>query len=106
MLPLNFFPHPPLPLGKCRPWLRKFSGPTLKSNLKQKQRSNLRSMLRRVALRTPALARGLALPPHSVVGLPALSPTMTQGNIAKYVASVGDQLTVGDRLAEIETADD
>ena len=28
---------------------------------------------------------------------------MTQGNIAKYVASVGDELTVGDRLAEIET---
>ncbi|KOO53915.1 dihydrolipoamide acetyltransferase component [Chrysochromulina tobinii] len=47
--------------------------------------------------------RGLALPPHTVVGLPALSPTMTQGNIASYVAKIGDQLTTGDRLAEIET---
>jgi len=47
--------------------------------------------------------RGLALPPHTVVGLPALSPTMTQGNIAAYIAKVGDELTVGDRLAEIET---
>ena len=51
----------------------------------------------------PRLARGLALPPHTVVGLPALSPTMTAGNVAKYVANVGDELSVGDRLAEIET---
>jgi pyruvate dehydrogenase E2 component (dihydrolipoamide acetyltransferase) len=59
--------------------------------------------LRRLALPARRLTRGLALPPHTVVGLPALSPTMTQGNIAKYVANVGDELAVGDRLAEIET---
>lgn len=47
--------------------------------------------------------RGLALPAHTVVGMPALSPTMTSGNVAKYIAKVGDELTVGDRLAEIET---
>jgi len=47
--------------------------------------------------------RRLALPPHTVVGMPALSPTMTQGNVAKYIAKVGDELAVGDRLAEIET---
>ena len=61
-------------------------------------------LARRLAAgRRPLLTRALALPPHTVVGLPALSPTMTQGNIAKYVASVGDELTVGDRIAEIET---
>ena len=49
------------------------------------------------------LTRALAPLPHTVVGLPALSPTMTQGNIAGHVASVGDELTVGDRIAEIET---
>jgi pyruvate dehydrogenase E2 component (dihydrolipoamide acetyltransferase) len=59
--------------------------------------------LRRLALPARRLTRGLALPPHTVVGLPALSPTMMQGNIAKYVANVGDELAVGDRLAEIET---
>jgi len=65
-------------------------------------------MMRCAALRisravVPRMARGLALPPHRVVAMPALSPTMTQGNIAKYVASVGDELEPGDRLAEIET---
>ena len=59
----------------------------------------------RSLVRTPLMGarRGLALPSHTVVGLPALSPTMTQGNIAAYVANVGDELTTGDRLAEIET---
>ena len=51
----------------------------------------------------PLLARALSLPAHQVVGMPALSPTMTQGNIAKYVAKEGDELAVGDRVAEIET---
>ena len=52
----------------------------------------------------PRLVRGLATyPSHTVVPMPALSPTMTQGNIAKYVANVGDTVAAGDRLAEIET---
>ena len=45
------------------------------------------------------MARSLSLPAHKVIGLPALSPTMTQGNIASYVAKEGDELTTGDRLA-------
>ena len=42
-----------------------------------------------------ALSRGLALPPHQVLGLPALSPTMTQGNISKYLVKVGDTVNAG-----------
>ncbi len=35
--------------------------------------------------------------------MPALSPTMTEGKIAKWVKSEGDTVTSGDVLAEIET---
>ena len=42
-------------------------------------------------------------PSHTVLGLPALSPTMTSGNVAKYLVKVGDEIQPGDRIAEIET---
>ncbi len=35
--------------------------------------------------------------------LPAMSPTMTEGTIAKWIVSEGDKITAGDVLAEIET---
>jgi len=35
--------------------------------------------------------------------MPALSPTMTEGKIAKWLKSVGDQVKAGDVIAEIET---
>ncbi|TKY51706.1 Dihydrolipoyllysine-residue acetyltransferase [Spatholobus suberectus] len=40
---------------------------------------------------------------HDVLGMPALSPTMTQGNIAKWRKKEGDKIEVGDVLCEIET---
>ncbi|XAR52295.1 Dihydrolipoyllysine-residue acetyltransferase [Bertholletia excelsa] len=43
------------------------------------------------------------LPPHIVLGMPALSPTMSQGNIAKWRKKEGDKIEVGDVLCEIET---
>merc|ERR1719266_1509793 len=43
------------------------------------------------------------LPPHEVVKLPALSPTMEQGTIVTWEKKVGDQLCEGDLLCEIET---
>ena len=42
-------------------------------------------------------------PPHTVINMPALSPTMTQGGIAAWSKSVGDELTPGEAIAEIET---
>lgn len=42
-------------------------------------------------------------PPHTVIQMPALSPTMTQGNIAAWSKSEGDELTPGEPIAEIET---
>ena len=35
--------------------------------------------------------------------MPALSPTMTEGNLAKWHKKVGDRIEPGDVLAEIET---
>ena len=35
--------------------------------------------------------------------MPALSPTMTEGSLSKWLVKVGDQVKAGDVLAEIET---
>ena len=37
------------------------------------------------------------------ITMPALSPTMTEGTLAKWLVSVGDELVAGDAIAEIET---
>ncbi|XP_008233240.1 PREDICTED: dihydrolipoyllysine-residue acetyltransferase component 1 of pyruvate dehydrogenase complex, mitochondrial [Prunus mume] len=43
------------------------------------------------------------LPPHILIEMPALSPTMSQGNIAKWKKKEGDKIEVGDVICEIET---
>lgn len=74
----------------------------------------LRAPLRRAALatrvlRTTPLAgrlhlRGYAdFPEHTVINMPALSPTMTEGNIVKWHKAVGDKLEPGESIAEVET---
>ena len=35
--------------------------------------------------------------------MPALSPTMTEGNLARWLKKEGDQVAAGDVIAEIET---
>jgi len=42
-------------------------------------------------------------PPHTVISMPALSPTMTSGNIGAWQKKAGDTLSPGDVLVEIET---
>ena len=37
------------------------------------------------------------------IPMPALSPTMTEGTLTKWLIKVGDQVKAGDVLAEIET---
>lgn len=49
---------------------------------------------------TPCL---LAFPPHTVITMPALSPTMTAGNIGTWQKGIGDVVSPGDVLVEIET---
>ena len=43
------------------------------------------------------------LPPHTVLDMPALSPTMTTGNIATFKFKVGDKVSPGDLICDIET---
>ncbi|CAK75228.1 unnamed protein product (macronuclear) [Paramecium tetraurelia] len=43
------------------------------------------------------------LPKHKKLEMPALSPTMETGNIQKYLKKVGDPITAGDVLCEVET---
>ncbi|XP_021625730.1 dihydrolipoyllysine-residue acetyltransferase component 1 of pyruvate dehydrogenase complex, mitochondrial isoform X2 [Manihot esculenta] len=43
------------------------------------------------------------LPPHIVIGMPALSPTMNQGNIFKWRKKEGDKIEMGEVICEIET---
>ncbi|KAI8641055.1 pyruvate dehydrogenase complex dihydrolipoamide acetyltransferase [Parasitella parasitica] len=44
-----------------------------------------------------------SFPPHNVIAMPALSPTMTAGGIGKFQKAVGDAINPGDVLVEIET---
>ncbi|XP_004146813.1 dihydrolipoyllysine-residue acetyltransferase component 2 of pyruvate dehydrogenase complex, mitochondrial isoform X2 [Cucumis sativus] len=52
-------------------------------------------------------ARGFSsdsgLPPHQEVGMPSLSPTMTEGNIARWLKKEGDKISPGEVLCEVET---
>ncbi|XP_020277025.1 dihydrolipoyllysine-residue acetyltransferase component 2 of pyruvate dehydrogenase complex, mitochondrial-like [Asparagus officinalis] len=43
------------------------------------------------------------LPPHQEIGMPSLSPTMTEGNIARWLKKEGDKVSPGEVLCEIET---
>ncbi|KAJ7997609.1 hypothetical protein DPEC_G00230790 [Dallia pectoralis] len=51
----------------------------------------------------PAAIPGSSLPAHMKVCLPALSPTMTMGTVQRWEKKVGEKLSEGDLLAEIET---
>ncbi|KAH1149252.1 hypothetical protein GLYMA_16G004400v4 [Glycine max] len=43
------------------------------------------------------------LPPHQEIGMPSLSPTMTEGNIARWLKKEGDRISPGEVLCEVET---
>ncbi|CAD7701999.1 unnamed protein product [Ostreobium quekettii] len=44
-----------------------------------------------------------SLPPHTMLNMPALSPTMEQGSLATWHVKEGDEVAAGDVLADIET---
>uniref|UniRef100_A0A3Q0R492 Acetyltransferase component of pyruvate dehydrogenase complex n=1 Tax=Amphilophus citrinellus TaxID=61819 RepID=A0A3Q0R492_AMPCI len=54
------------------------------------------------AAASPA-APGSSYPTHMKIALPALSPTMTMGTVQRWEKKVGEKLSEGDLLAEIET---
>ncbi|KAJ0062071.1 hypothetical protein NL108_015251, partial [Boleophthalmus pectinirostris] len=51
----------------------------------------------------PPSAPGSSYPTHMKITLPALSPTMTMGTVQRWEKKVGEKLSEGDLLAEIET---
>lgn len=59
----------------------------------------------RLAARTPLSLRFYAskFPEHTIINMPALSPTMTEGNLIKWHKAIGDQLSPGESIAEVET---
>ncbi|KAI1340381.1 Dihydrolipoyllysine-residue acetyltransferase [Xylariaceae sp. FL0016] len=65
------------------------------------------AVLRRQGLRSlrPSLLNRYyaSFPPHQVIKMPALSPTMTAGNIGAWQKKAGDSIAPGDVLVEIET---
>ncbi|EXB36838.1 Dihydrolipoyllysine-residue acetyltransferase component 2 of pyruvate dehydrogenase complex [Morus notabilis] len=56
---------------------------------------------------TVPLRRGFSsdagLPPHQGIGMPSLSPTMTEGNIARWLKKEGEKVSPGEVLCEVET---
>ena len=54
-------------------------------------------------LRQSSRALSTSYPPHEIVPLPALSPTMEFGGIARWSKKVGDPIIAGDILVEVET---
>ena len=44
-----------------------------------------------------------AYPSHTVISMPALSPTMTMGSVGTWKKQIGDSVVPGDVLVEIET---
>ncbi|KAI4837593.1 dihydrolipoamide acetyltransferase component of pyruvate dehydrogenase, partial [Aureobasidium sp. EXF-8846] len=70
----------------------------------------LQSLRARESVASPAVFGALSryyasksFPPHTVITMPALSPTMTAGNIGTWQKKAGDALAPGDVLVEIET---
>jgi len=55
------------------------------------------------ALRTAARRHLSSLPPYTILPMPALSPTMTQGNLATWKVKEGEEFGAGDVIAEVET---
>ena len=52
---------------------------------------------------TPVAKRRSLYHPHNVVSVPALSPTMETGTIARWHVAEGDAFGAGDSIAEVET---
>jgi len=50
-----------------------------------------------------AIVRCLSYPTHTVVPMPALSPTMEAGSIAKWCIKEGDRFEAGVAICEVET---
>ncbi|KAJ5610150.1 hypothetical protein N7510_006869 [Penicillium lagena] len=69
----------------------------------QSQLPALSAISRFYASKTTDIVDSAAFPPHTIISMPALSPTMSAGNIGAWQKKAGDGLQPGDVLVEIET---
>lgn len=78
---------------------------TIAGGAEAKEQSSTHQVVKKEAVQETSASRisTSELPPHVVLEMPALSPTMNQGNIAKWRKNEGDKIEVGDVICEIET---
>jgi pyruvate dehydrogenase E1 component beta subunit len=62
-----------------------------------------RSSLSPVSRSVRAFSAAASYPSHQVLPMPSLSPTMTQGQVAGWKMAVGDKVSAGDILCDIQT---
>ncbi|KAK0369481.1 dihydrolipoyllysine-residue acetyltransferase component- pyruvate dehydrogenase complex [Colletotrichum limetticola] len=67
------------------------------------RRTVRQNTLLRTNLSSQILRCYASYPPHTIIKMPALSPTMTAGNIGSWQKKAGDSIAPGDVLVEIET---
>lgn len=92
-------PHAPLRVAQLR---ELFSKPTTMLSAVLRRRV-LRPDLLRSCVSAQLIRCYASFPPHQVIKMPALSPTMTAGNIGAWQKKPGDAITPGEVLVEIET---
>jgi len=61
------------------------------------------NQLQTVSCTTQSLRSFSSYPPHEVLTMPALSPTMEEGGIVSWEKKVGDEVKAGDVMAQVAT---
>ncbi|KAL8153424.1 hypothetical protein V2J09_011184 [Rumex salicifolius] len=61
------------------------------------------AMISKGSLSSRSFSSASDLPSHQEIGMPSLSPTMSEGNIAKWLKKEGDKVSPGEVLCEVET---
>jgi hypothetical protein len=73
-------------------------------NLSRKTTASIiNNLSRRRTFLTATVPKYADFPPHTVVGLPALSPTMEEGTVQSWTVNVGEEITASDIICQIET---
>jgi len=83
--------------------LKRYSVRSLNNSIKSSQRFAAFNSSNQGVLYTSKCFYSSNLPEHSLIRLPALSPTMEHGTLARWAKKEGDQITEGDLIAEVET---
>lgn len=97
-------------VSESTPNFTKLSFGVQKRNMSTMKRGYMRESLlnREISQNSQILSRrsyssASDLPAHQEIGMPSLSPTMTEGNIARWLKKEGDKVAPGEVLCEVET---